>query len=164
MQTEFAIAALVMVTVTLALSLAHALEYPGKLRLNEAQYLAVQRIYYPGFSYAGMAEPLAVLLTAALLAATPRSSPRFWLTAGALAATIATHTLYWTLTAPANRIWLKDERLSSGAQKFFRPLEDAAAASDWTVWRGRWERSHVYRALTSATAYGFLLATISIGA
>ena len=35
--------------VTMALSLAHALEFPGKLRLKKEQYLAVQPIYYPGF-------------------------------------------------------------------------------------------------------------------
>jgi hypothetical protein len=32
--------------VTMALSLAHALELPGKLRLGKEQYLAVQPIYY----------------------------------------------------------------------------------------------------------------------
>jgi hypothetical protein len=29
-------------------SVAHALELPGKIRLNEAEYRIVQRIYYPG--------------------------------------------------------------------------------------------------------------------
>jgi hypothetical protein len=40
----------------MALSLAHALEVPGKLRLNKEQYLAVQTIYYPGFTLGGIAE------------------------------------------------------------------------------------------------------------
>jgi hypothetical protein len=39
--------------VTMALSLAHALELPGKLRLGKEQYLAVQPIYYPGFTIGG---------------------------------------------------------------------------------------------------------------
>jgi hypothetical protein len=35
--------------------LAHALEWPGKLRLSREHYLAVQPIYYPGFTYSGFA-------------------------------------------------------------------------------------------------------------
>jgi len=34
--------------VTMALSLAHALEFPGKLRLKKEQYFVVQPIYYLG--------------------------------------------------------------------------------------------------------------------
>jgi hypothetical protein len=34
--------------VTMALSLVHALEFPGKLRLKKEQYLAIEPIYYPG--------------------------------------------------------------------------------------------------------------------
>jgi hypothetical protein len=49
------------VAVAMALALAHALELPGKLRLTKAQYLAVQPIYYPGFTIGGVAEPLGLL-------------------------------------------------------------------------------------------------------
>ncbi len=49
---------LLLVRVTAALSLAHALEWPGKMRLTREQYLAVQPIYYPGFTYAGICEPV----------------------------------------------------------------------------------------------------------
>jgi hypothetical protein len=38
----------------MGLSLAHALEFPGKKRLDEKQYKAVQTIYYPGFTIGGM--------------------------------------------------------------------------------------------------------------
>jgi hypothetical protein len=44
------IAATVTVGVVMGLSLAHTLELPGKRRLNREQYLAVQTIYYPGFT------------------------------------------------------------------------------------------------------------------
>jgi hypothetical protein len=37
-----------LVGVAMSMALAHALEYPGKLRLDERTYLAVQTIYYPG--------------------------------------------------------------------------------------------------------------------
>ncbi|MGH6841047.1 MAG: DUF1772 domain-containing protein, partial [Methylocella sp.] len=52
-----------LVAIAMALALAHALELPGKLRLSKEQYLAIQRIYYPGFTIGGAAEPLALLMT-----------------------------------------------------------------------------------------------------
>src|SRR5262245_54944 len=52
---------LVLVALVLATTLAHALELPGKLRLSQPEYWTVQQIYYPGFTIAGVAEPLAVL-------------------------------------------------------------------------------------------------------
>lgn len=41
------IATILLVAIAMALSLAHALEFPGKLRLSKENYLAVQPIYYP---------------------------------------------------------------------------------------------------------------------
>jgi len=52
--------------ITMALSLAHALELPGKLRLSQEQYLAVQPIYYPGLVIGGIAEPAGILAALAL--------------------------------------------------------------------------------------------------
>jgi hypothetical protein len=46
-----------LVAVAMALALAHALELPGKLRLSKEQYLAVQPIYYPGFTFGGWPSP-----------------------------------------------------------------------------------------------------------
>ncbi len=151
--------AAVSAAVAMTLSLAHALEYPGKLRLSREQYLAVQAIYYPGFTWAGGAEPIAIVAAAAALALTPFGTAAFWLTGGALAAAVATHTLYWVLTAPINRVWLKDERLSASAQRFFGAA-DEVDERNWTVLRDRWERSHIYRAVTATAA--FLLLVISL--
>ena len=39
----------VWVAIAMAPVLAHALEYPGKMRLSRDAYLTVQPIYYPGF-------------------------------------------------------------------------------------------------------------------
>ena len=73
---------ILLTAIVLTTALAHALELPGKLRLSKEQYLAVQRIYYPGFTIAGAAEPLAIVAALALTIATPPGSAR-WLTLGA---------------------------------------------------------------------------------
>ncbi|HET7883004.1 MAG TPA: hypothetical protein VFL55_19120 [Acetobacteraceae bacterium] len=50
----------------MALSLAHALEVPGKLRLPRETYIAVQQISYPGFTIGGaFGESGAILATLA---------------------------------------------------------------------------------------------------
>lgn len=147
------IACVLLGAVTMALSLAHALEYPGKLRLNRAQYLAVQPIYYPGFTVAGAAEPLFAIALAVLLALTPAESCAFWLTAAALAGAVATHALYWLLTAPVNKVWLKDEALGGSAERFFGAAGGDASAADWMRLRDRWEWSHIWRALAAGAAF-----------
>ncbi len=145
--------------VAMSLSLAHALELPGKLRLSREEYLIVQPIYYPGFTYAGVAEPLAILFLATLLALTPVATPGFWIIGGALVAATLTHVAYWTLTAPPNRYWLRTTKLSAAAKRFF----DAGTAvdhSDWKSMRDRWERSHILRAATATAA--FVLVVMSL--
>ena len=57
----------ILIACALAPGLAHALELPCKLRLTKEAYFAMQPIYYPGFTIAGMSE---------LLASSPRSSSR----------------------------------------------------------------------------------------
>jgi hypothetical protein len=56
------ILAVVLVATAMALALAHALELPGKMRLSKEQYLAIQQIYYPGFTIGGVAEPIGLLM------------------------------------------------------------------------------------------------------
>jgi hypothetical protein len=153
------VAALVLVVLTVVTSLGHALELPGKMRLEREEYLAVQPIYYPGFTYAGAAEPLAIIVVAVLLAFTPSGTTAFWLTVGALVAVVVTHLIYWTITAPVNKFWLKDEKLSGGAKSFFGS-STSTQSSEWTELRDRWERSHLYRAASASTA--FFLLTIAI--
>jgi hypothetical protein len=57
----------VFVAFAMAPALAHAFELPGKMRLAKDQYFAVQRIYYPGFTIAGIDEPAGFISTIALL-------------------------------------------------------------------------------------------------
>src|SRR5437016_11554309 len=78
--------ALVLVAVAMALALAHALELPGKLRVPKDTYLAIQPIYYPGFTIGGMSEPLGLFMLLLLMTQTPITTLSFWLTLGAFLA------------------------------------------------------------------------------
>jgi hypothetical protein len=44
------VVSIVLVAIGVALTPAHALEFPGKLRLPRETYVAAQTIYYPGLS------------------------------------------------------------------------------------------------------------------
>jgi hypothetical protein len=142
---------ILLATVVASLTLAHALELPGKMRLDRESYLATQAIYYPGFTIAGIAEPLAVLAVASLLLSIPAGSTRFWLALFALVALAAVHIIFWIWVQPINKFWLKDIKLGSASAAFFGTK--AAAASDgeqesldWKALRDRWEFGHVARA------------------
>jgi hypothetical protein len=78
----------ILVAVTMSMSLAHALELPGKKRLDKETYLAVQAIYYPGFTIGGSVEPLSIVATLLSLFMTRAGDPAFWLTRIALACII----------------------------------------------------------------------------
>jgi hypothetical protein len=154
---------LMLVAVTMALALAHALEYPGKMRLAKQEYLATQAIYYPGFTLGGIAEVLSMLALAALAFITRGSGAIFWLTLAALIALVSMHAVYWILTQPVNNFWVKDLKLSRSGARFFgllaarRPRGDEP---DWTELRDQWERSHLIRAGLGVIA--LLLLTISL--
>lgn len=139
------VVSLLLVAMAWAFMLAHAAEWPGKVRLDRDTYLAVQRIYYPGFTVGGASEPLSILALAALLAVTPSGGEAFWLTALALAAAVAAHAVFWLFTQPVNRIWVRDLALGKAGTKFFSP-EAHASRGDWTRLRDRWEGSHLTRA------------------
>ena len=145
--------------VTMALSLAHALELPGKLRLKKEQYLAVQPINYPGFTVGGIAEPAEILATLALLILTPAGTAAFCLVAGALAALIAVQVIFWTKTQPANSFWLEETQVSRPANRFFQSGKGSAPL-DWVAARDQWERSHILRAI--AATVGLFLLTFAI--
>ena len=161
MITILKLGSLLLVVATVIPSAAHVLELPGKLRLTREQYLAVQPIYYPGFTVIGAAEPLSILVLVVLLALTPGATWTFWLIVGALLAAVLTHLLYWALTAPVNKVWLSRETLSDGAQRFFG-AGGSLNESDWTILRDRWERSHVYRAAASVIALVLLTVALLI--
>ena len=144
--------------VTMGLALAHALELPGKLRLDRDTYVAVQEIYYPGFTVGGgVGEGLGLLATLLLLYLTPAGAP-FWWTVAAVVALLANHLAYWLVTHPVNRFWLAERKLGKAGAGFFGfdPLhharDDAYQRDGWTRARDRWERSHVLRAALGGVA------------
>jgi hypothetical protein len=148
------VVALIFVGVALVPALAHALELPGKKRLTQDVYFAVQTIYYPGFTIAGIAEPLSLIATAILLYLTPPGRADFWLTIVAFLGLVGMQLVYWLVTHPVNRYWLQGEKLGSLGSGFFslasasgsRGPGDTRSVS-WTVLRDRWEYSHLTRAI-----------------
>ena len=145
------IVTLLLVAAAWAFALAHAAEYPGKMRLDRESYLTVQKIYYPGITIGGASEPLAILALIALLAMTPTGSAAFWLPAAALAATVATQGVFWLMTQPVNRIWMKQQQLGTAGARFFA-TGNAAPDADWRRLRDRWEFSHLIRAVLMTVA------------
>jgi hypothetical protein len=149
------ITAAFLAAVVMGQALAHAMEMPGKMRLNRDQYYTVQTIYYPGFTIGGIAEPLSILATGAALLIISAGSESFWWIAGALVALALTHLLFWIVVQPVNRQWLGSTKLSGAAEHFFRTGQAGSLAGDWTRLRDRWERGHAARAV--AATIGFLL-------
>jgi hypothetical protein len=143
-----------LVALAMAAALAHALELPGKMRLPRESYLAVQTIYYPGFTIAGgIGEAGGLIVTLVLLFLTPPGSMAFWLTLVALVGLIGMQVVYWIFTHPVNKYWLQGETLKGFGSAFFsfdpanRPQPQAEAGPPaWTDLRDRWEYSHVVRA------------------
>jgi hypothetical protein len=147
-----------------ALALAHALELPGKMRLQRETYLAVQRIYYPGFTIGGVGEIAALVATLALAILAAGEGSRFWLTSGAFAGLLAMHATYWLVTHPVNNFWLEGFEMDKAGARFFGsdPLGRAGASGDWMILRDRWERSHVVRAVFGAIALTLLVTAIAL--
>jgi hypothetical protein len=158
------VASVFLVSVAMALSLAHALELPGKLRLDRETYYAVQTIYYPGFTFGGFSEGLGILALMILLLLTPIDGAAFMWTLASLGALIAMHATYWILTHPVNKFWLKDQDISKLGSGFFGfdPVNRARSETVWTRLRDRWEYSHVLRALFSTLALLALTIAIAI--
>lgn len=113
----------ILVTVAMALALAHALELPGKMRLDKETYYAMQPIYYPGFTIGGISEPTSILLVTILLVLTPSGSADFWLTLVALLGLIGMQAVYWLFTHPVNKFWVEGENLDRFSSGFSRSVQ-----------------------------------------
>ena len=143
--------ALLLVAVTMGLSLAHALEFPGKLRLDEPTYRAVQAIYYPGFTIGGLVGEFGGLLALIVLLAVTPHSERFWWTAAALGFLVLGHATYWVVTHPVKNAWLRDTNISGVGAAFFGMF--SSADGDWRHMRNIWEYSHVARACFATLSF-----------
>jgi Domain of unknown function (DUF1772) len=147
---------ILLAAIGMALSLAHALEFPGKRRLDRDAYLKVQAIYYPGFTIGGAFEPLAMISAFALLLFTRLGTPAFWLTLAAFFALVLAHAIYWAITHPVNKVWLQDQKLGQAGGSFFA-TGTRTAEGDWTELRDRWEWSHVARAVLAMVGFAALV-------
>lgn len=154
------VASVLLVAAAMALSLAHALELPGKMRLSKETYLVVQQIYYPGFTIGGAAEPLGVLALLALVATTPHANTRFWWMLAALLSLLTAHLIYWFVTHPVNNVWTKDMQMTGIGATFFS-LFATEITGDWAKLRDVWEYSHVARAVFATLSLVFLTLAIS---
>lgn len=153
------VATLFLVAVTMGLSLAHALEFPGKLRLDEPTYRTAQAIYYPGFTIGGLiGEFGGMALLVALIALTPATAGQFWWTVAALGFLLVGHATYWFVTHPVNAAWLKGTKLTAMSEMFFAVF--SAPDADWRHMRNVWEYSHVARA--GLHILGFLSLTLAL--
>ena len=157
------ILAATLVGLSACMGLAHVLELPGKLRLTEEEYRIVQPIYYPGFTIGGfIGEFGGILVTAALVAITPKPSPALWLRAAALAALLAMHGIYWLMTHPVNKFWLAGQPVRGAGGGFFAFGPQSRRRGDWRNLRDQWEMSHVIRAVLTLVALSLLLAAMRI--
>jgi phosphoglycerol transferase MdoB-like AlkP superfamily enzyme len=158
------ICSILIVAVAMGMALAHALELPGKLRLPKEQYLAVQAIYYPGFTFGGIAEPLSMIATALLVFLMPAGSWNFWLTLGAWVALVLMQAVYWIFIQPVNSFWLKDVGLRGAGKTFFGlgAIDSVRSGQmDWRYLRDRWEYSHLARAGLAVVAFVLLVTAIT---
>lgn len=158
MEKSLTVGALLLVSLAMALSLAHALELPGKLRLDREAYTTVQQIYYPGFTFGGLVGELGGMLALlTLLFIMPFKSERFWWTVAAFGLLVAVHAVYWLITHPVNNFWVEDVDMAGLGSTFFS-LFSANQSTDWRHLRNVWEYSHVARAVLAMAS----LVSISI--
>ena len=148
------VATLLIVMLATVPAVAHALELPGKMRLSKDEYAVIQRVYYPGFTFAGLAEPAGILMTLILLIRTQDHQVSLIL---ALAGLVGMQVIYWFVTHPVNKVWIEGQRLGAASGRFFSAGSDPSEIGDWVALRNRWEFSHVARAACSILSLVALL-------
>jgi hypothetical protein len=160
------VSAEVFVAVGMALALAHALEYPGKMQLDRSTYTAVQGIYHPAFSIGGgIGEGLGIILTFTLMMLTPNDSDQFNWIAAAFASVLAMQVVYWAVARPVSKFWARPTQLKSATHRFFglsaatQSQAEKEYEKHWPALQQWWEISHIARA-----ALGFIgTVTIAVG-
>ena len=164
---SFKVVTLLLVAITMGLSLAHALELPGKKRLGREAYLTVQTIYYPGFTIGGFAEPLSAVATLVLFFLMRSDVGTPWLMIAAFASLLVMHAIFWIVVQPVNRYWLRNQQLEGLGQRFFagnpaaqKETQGSPDHDRWMEMRNRWEYSHFVRAILSLIALIALSATV----
>jgi hypothetical protein len=90
----------------------------------------------------------------------------FWWALSAFVAVAAMHVIFWTVTQPTNRYWLRDRQLSKAGARFFAvdrggPDCTTKANPEWARLRDNREYSHIARAGLSALALIALVVAIT---
>jgi hypothetical protein len=166
MLQAFQVLTVLFVAVAMALALAHALELPGKLRLSRDTYLAVQRMYYPGFTIGGAVEAAALVCTALLVFLSRTDATVFWLTLMSFLALLAMHAVYWVVTHPVNNFWMRGFQPKGVGGRFFafgtNGRHRKAYTPEWTELRDQWEYSHVARAVLGVLSLTLLVSAVAL--
>jgi hypothetical protein len=115
----------------------------------------MQRVYYPGFTMAGLAEPAGILMTLILLTSAP-ADHTMWLIL-ALGGLAGMQIIYWLVTHPVNKVWIEGQRLDAASNRFFAAGADRTESRNWVALRSRWEFSHMARAGCSVLSLVALL-------
>jgi hypothetical protein len=114
---------------------------------------------------AGIGEGGGLLGLLVLLLVTRPGTSDFWLTLTALVLLAVAHAVYWIVTHPVNRVWVRGEKLGRLGGGFFAVGQRRGAAEcardDWTALRDRWEYSHVARAVLAFASLVALLAALA---
>jgi hypothetical protein len=159
------IVTVVLVALAMIPAVAHALEWPGKMRLGKDRYFAVQRIYYPGFTFAGIGEPVGFISAIVLLILTPKGTAGFWLTLLAVVCLLGMQGVYWIFVHPVNKVWVQGESMSALGSGFFAlggpRVQSKTRAPEWTQFRNRWEHAHLVRAGLVTVSFLALVIAIS---
>jgi hypothetical protein len=159
----FQVLTLLLVAIAMTTALGHALEFPGKLRLERSAYMAVQPIYYPGFTVAGLVGEAGGMLATLIMTVLTWGSAGFPIALGAFLAMVVMHAIYWMFTHPVNNFWLEGTKLGGAGSSFFSfgARKEGGRSGDWKKLRDRWEYSHVARSIFATLAF-LLLAILAV--
>jgi hypothetical protein len=138
---------LLLVALTLGMTFSHALEYPGKAKLDGAEWLTVQHNVYLAFGVVGAVIEVTAILTTWIVFAQIRS----WKLARVLTL------LAGLATTAALAIWFGWVDPVNTALKAWTP---ATMPDNWTSFRDRWEAGHAVSAILFGLAFSALVVAI----
>jgi hypothetical protein len=138
---------LLLVALTLGMTFSHALEYPGKAKLDGAEWLTVQHNVYLAFGVVGAIIEVTAILTTWIVFAQIRS----WKLARVLTL------LAGLATTAALGIWFGWVDPVNTALKAWTP---ATMPDNWMSFRDRWEAGHAVSAILFGLAFSALVVAI----
>jgi hypothetical protein len=154
-----------LVSVAMALAVAHALNVSGKRRVAIDPRDAAQLTYRPRFAVAGLVGEVGGAGATLLLAlSTPTGSASLGWTVAALLSLAAMHIAYWTIAQPANQFALVREHAPSIAPVGFfatHPLPRPPTVN-WSRLRPRAEYSHIIRAALGGISLIALVTALAV--